>query len=61
MMPRQSEWLRLRMDKKIRMVQDYYATKQLKSKNIPRLNTRGITNCQHVAPLNVCSLGYSAG
>jgi len=43
------------------MAQDYYTTKQLKSKNIRSLNTRGITNCQHFAPLNVCSLGYSAG
>jgi len=43
------------------MAQDYYTTKQLKSKNIPSFNTRGITNCQHFAPLNVCSLGYSAG
>ena len=43
------------------MAQDYYTTKQFKSENIPSLNTRGITNCQHFAPLNVCSLGYSAG
>jgi len=48
-------------DKQIRMAQDCYTTKQLKSKNLPRLNTRGITNCQHFAPLNVCNLGYSAG
>jgi len=43
------------------MAQDYYTTKQLKPKNIPGLNTCGITNCQHFAPLNVCSQGYSAG
>jgi len=42
------------------MAQDYYATIQLKSKYIPSLNTHGIINCQHFAPLNVCSLGYSA-
>jgi len=43
------------------MARDYYTTKQLKSKNITSFNTRRITNCQHFAPLNVCSLGYSAG
>jgi len=43
------------------MAQDYYTTKQLKPKNIPSLNTRGITNCQQFAPLNICSLRYSAG
>jgi len=43
------------------MTQDYNTTKQLKSKNILSLNTRGITNCQHFAPLNVCSLGHHVG